>query len=289
MKILVTGGSGFIGSHIVDKLISSGYKVRILDLKPPVQKSRVDFIKGDFMKDSVIKKAFDGIDVVYHIGGFSNIDYVKGDPIKTVELNILGTAKLLDASRKRNIKRFIFASSIYVNDNKGHIYTTSKICSEMLCRDFYTLYGLPYTILRYGTVYGERSRMADVVSCFVKTAIDKKKILIYGTGKQTRNFVFAEDVGIASAKALKDAAKNKIYTVADEKATSINDLAFIVKRKLMHIPKIIKIKSKTREDDYTGKADDSLAPNIFKALDIKQKYDLEKGVEKFINWYKKNN
>jgi len=289
MKILITGGSGFIGSHIVDELLRLGHEVRILDRKSPFQKSGIDFVKGDFMKDSIIKKAIKGIDVIYHIGGFSNIDMVKDNPLKTIEFNILGTAKLLEAARKNKTKRFVFASSIYVNDNKGHLYTTSKIASEMLCRDYFTLYGLPYTILRFGTVYGPRSRMADVISRFVDSGVKDKTIKIYGDGNQKRNFIYVKDAAEASAKTLSKKAINKTYLVADKSQTSINELAQIVAKKIGKKVKILKIKSLKREDDYSGNAVGSPSLNVFKALKIKQKYNLKKGVEEFINWYLKNN
>lgn len=286
MKILVTGGSGFIGSHIVDSLILQGHSVRILDIKDPYQENGIDFVKGDFLSDN-LEKYVKGMDVIYHIGAFSNIDMVKSNPLKTIEFNILGTAKLLEAARKNNIKRFIFASSIYVNDNKGHLYTTSKVASEMLCRDYFTLYGLPYTILRFGTVYGPRSRMADVVSRFVDSGLKDKIIKIYGDGNQKRNFIYVEDVAEASVCALSKNAINKIYLVADKKQTSISDLAEIVKRKLGGKIRILKIKSLARKDDYCGKMNKSSEQNIFSSLNIKQKYNLEKGVEEFINWYLK--
>jgi UDP-glucose 4-epimerase len=286
MNILITGGSGFIGSHIVDKLSALKHKVRILDLKPPYQKN-IEFIRGDFLSRKDLKKAIKDIDVIYHIGGFSNIDYVKDNPVETVRLNILGTAELLNAARKNNVKRFIFASSVYINDSKGHIYTTSKISSEMLCKNFFTLYGLPYTILRYGTVYGPRSRMVDVISRFVETAFYQNKIFIYGNGNQKRNFIFVEDLAEASTKILKKIGENKTYIIADSRTTSIKELANIIRRKFDNKPKIIRLPTRSRVDDYGGKI--SGVNQTIKELNWKPKYSLEKGIEKFINWYSKQN
>lgn len=174
MRILVTGGSGFIGSHIVDKLIDSGHSIRVLDIKSP-HRNDVEFIKGGITSKTDITKAVDNVEVIYHIATFSNINLVKESPVMTIESNIMGTAYLLDEARKRNIRRFLFASSVYVHDEKGHLYTTSKLASEMLCKNYYTLYSLPYTILRYGTAYGRRSRAADVISIFVERALKKQR------------------------------------------------------------------------------------------------------------------
>jgi len=284
MRVLVTGGSGFIGSHIVDKLIAAKHKVRILDLKPPYQKN-IEYIRGNFLSKKDLKRAFKNIDVIYHIGGFSNIDYVKDRPVEAVRLNIFGTAFLLDEARKNKIKRFIYASSVYVNEFQGHIYTTSKISSELLCKNFFTLYHLPYTILRYGTVYGPRSREVDVISRFVETARQQNRIFVYGTGKQVRNFIFAEDLAEASVRALKKIGENKTYVIASSKGITIQKLANIIKRKFNNKPKIINLPVKKRLDDYSGRIDS--LNQTFKELNWKPKYSLEEGIEKFINWYLK--
>jgi UDP-glucose 4-epimerase len=284
MNILVIGGSGFIGSHIVDKLIVAKHKVRILDLKPPYQKN-IDFIKGDFLSKKDLGKALKNIEIIYHIGGFSNIDYVKDKPVETVRLNIFGTAFLLNEARKNNIKRFLYASSVYVNDLQGHIYTTSKMSSELLCKNFFTLYGLPYTILRYGTVYGPRSRKVDVISKFVETAHRQNKIFIYGTGNQARNFVFTEDLAEASVKALRKIGENKTYVIAGSKTITIRELANVIKIKFDNKPKIMNLPDRKRFNDYSGKIVG--ATQTFKELNWKPKYTLDKGIEKFINWYLK--
>ena len=166
MNILVTGGSGFIGSHVVDKLVEAGHEVRVLDIKKPYQ-ANIEFLEGDITSREDVKKSLVDIDAVYHIAAFSNIDLVKDHPLATIEQNIMGTAYLLEECRLQKVKRFIFASSVYAYEERGHLYTTCKIASELLCKNYNTLYSLPYTILRYGTAYGPRSRRADVISLFV--------------------------------------------------------------------------------------------------------------------------
>ncbi len=286
MKILVTGGSGFIGSHIVDKLISLNHEVAVLDFKKPYQKN-VKFIKGDFTSLKTAKKAVKGMDIVFHIAGFSNIDKVKDNPLEAVKLNIYGTAVMLDEARKSKVKRFLFASSVYVDDKMGHIYTSSKASSEMLCQNFFTLYGLPYTILRFGTVYGERSRMADVISRFVETAFRQNKIFVYGSGRQKRNFIYAKDLAEACVKAMSDAGKNKIYEIAGPKSTSVISLAEIVKAEFDGKPKIIIAPFKKRFDDYSGRIKG--VNKTMRELKWKPKYELKQGIEGFIKWYLKNN
>ena len=166
MKILVTGGSGFIGSHVVDKLMDQGHSVVVFDLKPP-HRDDVGFVKGDLLSESDINKAMEDIEAVFHFAAFSNIDLVKDNPLDTVKFNILGTANLLEACRKKEIYRFILASSVFVFDERGHLYTATKYGAELICRSYHTLYGIPYTIIRCGSVYGPRSRNADVISLFI--------------------------------------------------------------------------------------------------------------------------
>ncbi|MFA5068954.1 MAG: NAD-dependent epimerase/dehydratase family protein, partial [Candidatus Omnitrophota bacterium] len=193
MNVLVTGGSGFIGSHIVDALLKTGHRVRVFDIKKPYS-NKAEFIKGDLRSRQDIALVVKGQDAVYHIGAFSNIDLVKDNPLEAIESNIMGTAYLLEQCRLAGIRRFLFASSIYLCGSQGHIYTTTKLAGEMLCKNYYLLYGLDYTILRFATAYGPRSRGEDVVSIFVGKALNNDEMVIHGSGGQKRNFTYVQDI-----------------------------------------------------------------------------------------------
>jgi UDP-glucose 4-epimerase len=281
VKILITGGSGFIGSHIVDKLIDRGLTVRIMDVKKPYRND-VEFIKGDITLNDDIDKSLKNIDIIYHLAAFSNVDLVKSDPLKTVEVNVLGTTKLLKAAVRHKVKRFIFASSVFVYENKGHIYTTAKLASEMLCEDFYGLFGLPYTILRFSTAYGPRSRQVDVISLFVKKALNKEDLIIRGDGLQRRNFIYVDDLAQGCVMALEKRAKNKIYNIVHPVSISIKELAQLIGNLFKNEINIIYQDS--REDDYYGGM-----PQKDKYLDElgwKPKVCLEEGIKRTIEWYK---
>jgi UDP-glucose 4-epimerase len=285
MNVLVTGGSGFIGSHIVDELINSGYSVRVLDIKPP-HRNDVDFFKGSILSLDNIEKSLEDIDIVYHLGGFSNIDMVKGSPLETIQLNIEGTANLLDVSRqKKKVRRFIFASSVYVHDSRGHLYTTSKLASELICKNYYNLYGLPYTILRYGTVYGPRSRDVDVISVFIRKALDSGRITINGSGNQKRNFIFTQDVAKGSIRAMEAIAENKTYCIAYPRSFTINELAQTIKKIVNPELIIQRDYNNVREDDYLGEIDN--LEETFKDLSWRPEYGLEEGIKAYLKWYKK--
>jgi len=284
MNVLVTGGSGFIGSHIVDELIEKDHSVRVLDIKSP-HRSDVDFLQGSILSLNDIKKSLKDIDIVYHIGGFSNIDMVKDNPLDTIRLNIMGTTNMLEVSRKKKIKRFILASSVYVHDLKGHLYTTSKMASELICKNYYDLYGLPYTILRYGTVYGPRSRNADVISIFVRKALNPGKITIYGNGEQRRNFIFTKDVAEVSVKAIDNIAENKTYCIAYPKSFTINQLAQIIKNVVNPEVIIQRALHNAREYDYLGEIKN--LKETFSDLKWQPKFSLEDGIKSYLKWYRK--
>lgn len=229
MNILVTGGSGFIGSHVIDVLVEAGHSVTNLDLRPP-HRSDIVHRTGSIVERSVVDEEVAKADAVYHIGGFSDIDLVRNHPIETIELNVLSTTYLLDACRKFKTRQFLYASSVYAYDRSGHLYTTSKAASERIIEDYGTLFGVPYTILRYATVYGPRNRASDVVYLFVRGAKHDGCIEIHGDGMQKRNFTHVRDAAEGSAIAIGNKnCPNATVTIASEEGLTINELAERVK------------------------------------------------------------
>lgn len=282
MKILVTGGSGFIGSHVVDKLVDAGHEVSVIDVKPPHLDS-VTFFEGSILSLEDIENAAKSTEVIYHIAAFSNVDKVRDDPLLAVKLNIVGTANVLEVARKFRIKRVIFASSVFVYENKGHIYTTGKKASESLCKDYFALFGAPsYTILRYGTVYGPRSRDADVISVFLRNAIAHKPLVVKGGGEQTRNFIYVEDLALGNVAALSPAAENKAYDLIGSESISIKSLACKVADVVGNVD--VEIEDGGRLEDYKGELG-SLGP-AEKDLDWKPGTSIEEGIKKTLNHFR---
>ena len=285
MKILVTGGSGFIGSHVVDNLIDAGHKVRVLDIKKPVHRGDVEYIKGDITSEKDIRKSLNGIEIICHIAAFSDINLVKDNPLLTIKYNIMGTAYLLEECRRQKVKRFILASTVYAYDERGHLYTTSKVASELLCKNYQTLYSLPYTILRYGTAYGPRNRGEDVIARFVERALKGENIIIYGTGEQKRNFTYVEDLAAGTAAALANIAENKVYTLVNKRAVSVKELAEIVK-KIVNDKIDIEYDS-SRHDDYQGEIPDNAdIERQNRELGWEAGVDIEDGIKRYVEWYK---
>ena len=282
MSILVTGGSGFIGSHIVDKLIDNDQDVKVFDIRKP-HREDVEFIKGSITSFEELNAAMKDVEFVFHIAAFSNVDKVAETPLKAVDLNIMSTAKVLEVARNSGVKRVLYASSYFVDSGKGHLYTTTKIASEMLCKDYYILYKLPSTILRYGTAYGPRSRGEDVISIFVKKALSNQPLTIYGNGNQSRNFIYVEDLAEGNIATLKDAAENKTYNLEGMRQITVKEVAETVKKLIGDVE--IKYKEE-RSGDFEGKV--VSAEKAKRELGWKPKVDFEEGVGKYIEWYKES-
>ncbi|PWB52443.1 MAG: hypothetical protein C3F06_07760 [Candidatus Methanoperedenaceae archaeon] len=282
MTVLVTGGSGFIGSHVVDKLRESGFDVLVFDIIKP-HRNDITFIKGDITSRDQLNNAMKDIEYVYHIAGASDINKVEKQPVNAVDLNILSTAKVLDAARLNDVARVLFASSYFVDSGKGHLYATTKKASEMICSDYNTLYGLPFTILRYGTAYGPRSRGEDVISLFVKRALSGEPLEIHGSGVQSRNFIYVEDLAKGNVAALSQVAKNRTYILEGSRAVTIRELAEIVTR-IFDEDIDIRFGSK-RPDDYSG---DKASDISYKELKWEPETDIQDGIRRYIKWYTEN-
>ena len=279
-NILVTGGSGFIGSHVVDALLKRKYKVTIFDLETPKRKD-VKFIKGSLLNKDLVKFALKKINSVFHLAAVSDINKVKSIPVKTVETNILGTTIILEASRNLNVDRFIFAGSVYSYSSAGNLYKTSKTASELIIKNYQLLFGRKFTILRYATAFGPRNRNVDAISIFVKKALKNQDLVIHGNGQQKRNYVYVEDLAEGSMIALKEKTKNKVITLASNQNVSIFNLAKIIIKLTKSKSRIIFDKKNRRIDDF-----DSYyiynKKNLSNSISWKPKNDLKNGLKKYI-------
>lgn len=281
MSILVTGGSGFIGSHIVDKLMENNLNVKVFDIRKP-HREDVEFIKGDIVSVEELNAAMKDEEYIFHIAALSDINKVTENPLKAVDLNIMSTAKVLEAARNSGVERVIYASSYFVDRGQGHLYTTTKAASEMICKDYYTLYRLPFTILRYGTAYGPRSRSEDVVSIFVKKALSHQPLTIHGDGNQSRNFIYVDDLAEGNVAALKDIAENKTYNLEGMRPITVKEVAETVKKLIGNVE--IEYKEE-RPGDFEGKK--VSAEKAKRELGWEPKVDFGEGVWRYVEWYRK--
>jgi len=283
-KILVTGGSGFIGRHVVNSLLKRKYKVTLLDLVNPKRKD-VRFVKGSILNRKLIKSLLKENKIVFHLAAQSDINKSTRDPSKTILINILGTKSLLEESKKSKVRRFIFASTYYPSrKNVRNIYSTSKNISELLIKNHNVLYGLNYTILKYPTAYGPGNRQVDAISIFVKKALNNSNIIIHGNGRQKRNYVHVQDIGEGSMLGLNKKLMNKSFFLVSKKNTSIIDVAKLIIKLTESKSKIIINKKKKRLNDFSS---NFIYPknqnNIFR---WQQKYDLKNGLKQYIKTQK---
>src|SRR3989338_3429874 len=158
MKVIVFGGAGFVGSHVADALTEAGHDVHVYDLKKsPYLKPKQTGMVGDILDQKSVEKAMEGCDVVYNFAGIADIMEAKEKPLETVRNNVFGNTVLLEASRFNSIKRFVFARTVYVYSQAGSFYRRTKQACELIIENYEKQYGLDFTILRYGSLYGPRS------------------------------------------------------------------------------------------------------------------------------------
>ena len=242
--IAVTGGSGFVGSHVVDALLGAGYDVRVIDPKQPIQ-ANVDWADVDMLDQDSVTDALKGAHAVFHLAAMADVNDIVADPAESVALNTLGVARVLEAGRRADAGRVLVSSTVWVyaatqgdvvDENTlfdlqtdRHLYVSEKIAAEMFCRDYATLFGRPYTILRYGIPFGPRMRSDLVVAAFLLRAMRGEALRIDGDGSQERRFVYVEDLAAAHVLALSAAARNRTYNLESDETISIRTLAETVR------------------------------------------------------------
>ena len=180
-KVVVFGGSGFLGSHVADALSQSGFLVTIYDIVPsPWKKPDQEMIIGDLLDEKSVYDALKGAHYAFHFAGIADIGEAKKSPMATIRNNIIGSTTILECSVKTNVERIFFASTVYVYSNHGSFYRVSKQSVELLTEAYQQNFGLDYTILRYGSLYGPRSQEWNGLKRYVTQAVKEKKNIIFG-------------------------------------------------------------------------------------------------------------
>ncbi|HOW15066.1 SDR family oxidoreductase [Methanosarcina sp.] len=310
-KIVITGGAGFIGSHIAESLAKDGHEIVIVDNLDPyysvalkkrntnivLNSGNATFINADVTDLDKIKDVIDStVDYVFHEAAQAGVRISVEDPFKPNDVNVLGTLNVLKASLDSGVKKVINASSSSVYGKVKYLpfdeqhptepvspYGVSKLAAEHYCRVFYEVYGLPTTSLRYFTVYGPRMRPDLAISIFTRKMLANEPITVFGDGKQTRDFTYIDDVVEANKRLINNKLTDgKILNIGDGNRISVNDL----------IENLRSITGSTSEIIYAGKqkgdTEDTLA-NIDlgnKLIGYKPLFDIHKGLNKFVDWFK---
>ena len=307
MKIIVTGGAGFIGSHIVDKLIARDYQVVVIDSlvtgKKENANSAAKFYEKDIRDKEAVSKIFtdEKPDMVCHQAAHASVIKSTEDPQYDAEVNILGSLNILQACVKAKIKKLVFASTggaLYGDTEERPTpetrptkpispYRVGKLSIEQYLHYFHKIHGLPYVTLRYANVYGPRQDPfgeAGVVAIFSQKMIADEQPIINGDGEQTRDYVNVKDVAEANIAALESDLNDAVFNIGTVQETSVNEL----------FAKMAKAADKQIEEKHgpakPGEQKTSAldCQKIKKELDWQPTIDLEKGLAETVNWFREN-
>lgn len=310
MKILVTGGAGFIGSHLVDTLVGQGHKIVVLDNLSAGKLSNladvqncIEFVAGDIRDFDLLLKILEGCDLVYHLAAMVSVNQTVKEPVYSSQINDAGTLNVLEACRKNKVKRFVFSSSSAIYGDAPGLpkhekmcsipqtpYAVQKITGENYAFVYNDLYGVETVCLRYFNVFGPRqdpsSPYSGVISIFLNKAMMKTSPIIYGNGDQTRDFIFVKDVVRANILAAKKKeAAGKAINIGTGHQITINKLWELIGR--INQTEISPQYAPSRKGDIKH----SVA-SIEKAktiLNFSPQYSIEKALIVTNDWYQKNN
>ena len=299
MRVGVIGGSGFIGSHVVDKLIEAGHDVTVFDIMRPHRRD-VRHVVADIQDASRTTVALAGrYDALYLLAAVSDVNDIFHIPVESTQVNIMAVAHVLEAARRTGAGRVILASTTWVYaladadevdedtplrlDRVNHIYTASKLSAEMLCHAYHTLYGVDTTILRYGIPYGPRARLGTVLASFVALALKGGPLVIQGDGTQWRSLLAVEDLALGNVAALQDVARNQTFNLDGLERIEVGRIAEKVRQ---FFPGV--------QVRYTERRPGDLRPKIvssgkaFAQLGWKPQIAFDEGAARYIEWARRS-
>ncbi|MEA2154719.1 MAG: UDP-glucose 4-epimerase [Solirubrobacteraceae bacterium] len=296
MKALVTGGSGFIGSHVVDRLLAEGHEARVFDLLPWCYEERdgCEAVAGDLLDPEVLRAAAEGCDVIVHLAAAADVGLVAKNPTGSERLNARGTLNVLEAARETGA-RVVYASTIWVYSDvvepevdedsqlalPSHLYTATKLAGEMYCRAYEQLYEVQTTVLRFGIPYGPRARPAAVLPIFVNKALAGEPLTIAGDGMQTRRFVYVEDLADGVVRALAPQAIGRVYNLVSDEDTSVVDIAEAVRDAVGDI-EITHVEG--RSGDFAGAR--VSGERAARELGWRARTPFAEGVRRYVAWHR---
>jgi UDP-glucose 4-epimerase len=293
VRVLVTGGGGFIGSHVVDRLLDRGMTPRIFDLSASPHHSplEVETFTGSITDPPNLDLAMRDCDAVVHLAAVADVAHVHADPVLAEEVNTRGTLNVLEAACRAKVGRVVYGSTTWVYSDCAeqdvdeetlipaprHLYTATKLAGETYCAGYAELFGLEYTVLRFGIPYGPRARAAGVVAKFTDLAFEGKPLTIAGDGSQSRSFIYVEDLADGIVAGLGPEAANRIYNLSGEEVVTILEIAERVQEntegcEIVHTP--------PRPGDFPGKTISN--QRALEELGWKAATNFREGVRKYV-------
>ncbi len=294
-RVLVTGGAGFIGSHVVDKLLAAGHEPRILDVRRSPYRDDVETVIGDMCKLDDVVRAMEGCDAVAHLAAAADVGEVQQDPILAERLNAQGTVNVLEAARRHGVARVVYASTIWVYSDveaervdedtalrpPAHLYTATKLAGELYCRSYQELYGVEHTILRFGIPYGPRARPAAVIPIFVDKALAGEPLTLAGGGLQSRRFVYVEDLADGVVAGLAPQAANRTYNLVSGEDVTIRDIAEHVRDAIGDVELVV---TEGRAGDFKGA--EVCGARAAAELDWTPRTPFAEGLPRYVAWHR---
>jgi UDP-glucose 4-epimerase len=295
MRVLVTGGGGFIGSHVVDRLLDRGVTPRIFDLSASPYHSplEVETFTGSITDPANLDLAMRDCDAVIHLAAVADVGHVHADPVLAEEVNTRGTLNVLEAACRAKVGRVVYGSTTWVYSDCSeqevdeetpipaprHLYTATKLAGETYCAGYAELFDLQSTVLRFGIPYGPRARAAGVVAKFTDLAFEGKALTIAGDGSTTRSFIYVEDLAEGIVAALKPEAAGRTYNLSGDEVVTILEIAERVQEntdncEIVHTP--------PRPGDFPGKAISN--ERALEELGWKAETSFKEGVRRYVEW-----
>jgi UDP-glucose 4-epimerase len=295
MRVLVTGGAGFIGSHVIDRLLAAGMAPRIFDVRQSEHHAtdEVDTVLGDLLDRGALQAAMKGCDAVVHLAAAADVDDVALRPAEAEAVNARGTLNVLEAARGAGVARVVYASTIWVYGSATgtvdeahaielpeHLYTATKLAGEMYCRSYEALYGMDCTVLRFGIPYGPRARPAGVIPIFVRKALAGEPVTIAGEGLQSRRFVYVEDLADGVVRGLGAHAAGRVYNLVGDESVTVRGIADAVGELLGGVEIV---HTQARAADFAG-AEVSGA-RAAAELGWRPATSFSEGLRRYVEWY----
>ncbi len=302
MKIIVAGGSGFIGSHIVDALLEQGHEVVNYDLDSPRYGQLCEFVRGDTRDIDRMTRVLKGGDMVYLIAAEANVNRFLESPLFSNDITANAALAVLESARRTNVSRVMLASTEWIYGslpeagektiteetpyavNPDHIYTSSKIAAELFCKNYRDLYGVNYTIMRYGIPFGERARPETVTPIFIRRIARGETITIHGDGSQSRQFIYVKDLAGGNAACLKPEAENQVFNLNGKKRISVLEIVRTLEKILGKAASISFVED--RKGNFKGRFISS--EKAERLLGWAPTLDYEDAMQMYVEWFLKN-
>lgn len=276
-KVIVFGGAGFIGRHVVKELLQKNYEVVIYDKSLPIEDLGCRCIVGDILDVEQVQTAMQGCSIVYNFAGWADLETSINHPVEVVKQNVLGTTILLDAARNSNVKRFVYASSMYVFSKAGSFYRATKQSCELLVEEFHHRFNLDFTILRFGSLYGPGAKHGNTIYELVYQACKNSAINYWGTGDELRQYIHVYDAAKGSVDILSDDYQNQYIILTGSEDIRIKDLLSMINEVFGEALEL-QFNRKERSDYHYKITPYSFNPRLGKKLVFRTYTDIGQGI-----------